>query len=231
MLLQHHKAPGSSTIFRRAGSLAIDIYRITPEISPEMLEELADSRGMMKLGNGTYVLELKYGKHRYHIVNAFHPQQLRRFYNKLNTIIVLECLSNCVYSEITDNVIGACNPAKAKKGSMRRYIYKNARSLNIGDICTAKNGFHVSPSPLEGMFGVMRYCRPRRVLLRFEETNLGRRLLEAGLDKASIANLGLNPLHEHCNNVIPIFDTAEGLNASEIIPYCCWLKRALPHPS
>ncbi|MEK3864605.1 hypothetical protein MHH60_14115 [Paenibacillus sp. FSL H7-0716] len=186
----------------------------------ETLEQLAHEVGSAKVGNGTYLLHINVDGKKYGVINAFHPHQIKHFNRADSRIIVFDCLSNTDYERLAEDVVGFFKPENAKNGSLRSYLYNNKDSLNLKEVGTFYNGFHISPSPLEGMFGVLRYCNnENQIDLMVNNTNLGIKLKNIGLSDEQILGFKKNICCKENGKSQSIFDLFEGKNTEEIIEH------------
>ncbi|MGG3523915.1 hypothetical protein ABES33_30045 [Bacillus pseudomycoides] len=194
---------------------AYNFLELYPEdFNEDSLERIAHQFGSEKLGNGSYLLELKHNNINYGILNAFHPYQKKHFCNENNNIIALECNSDIPYGQLDEEIIGNFNPVYAKENSIRNILFRNQKVWEI-NINTMYNGVHVSPSPLEGMKALLLYSKN----IDFEDTNLGSQLIKLGFNYIQIQNLLCNPLVEDNNEEATLFDKLEGKDTPQIIDY------------
>lgn len=128
-----------------------------PNIDAENLEIMTHINPCKKLGNGLYLMNVDVNQERFWVINPFHPYQLK-FYNETPGIfVVFESYSNTDYHLLTDEMIGNYIPANAKNNSLRNYLFKNKNILELNDVNAFLNGFHISPSSLEGSLSIMKY--------------------------------------------------------------------------
>lgn len=187
------------------------------EISVKELEILSHKKGSEKVGNGIYIFPYEADGERYGIINAFHPHQIEYLSQDNNYLLLLNCSSVTDYVRLADELIGFYIPEFAKKDSMRNFIYEN-RNLNIPNVSTFYNGFHISPSPLEGMFGIIRYWfRNENLADALKKTTLGVNLLETGMGVDEIIKMRENPIIFETNSTL--FDMVEGKNMDYVINY------------
>lgn len=189
-------------------------------ISTEYLEKESHKIGSDKIGNGTYLLRYQIEDKKYGIINAFHPRQLEHFYDDDSVVVTMDCSSNTRYEDIALKMIGFFNPAKADKESLRYYLYNNKNTLCIKNVGIFLNGFHISPSPLEGMFATQRYCVENEIQsISLENTKLGSVLIKQGLSIEKICMLACNPYIEIDGDVNSLFDVCEGKDCDFIVKF------------
>ncbi|WP_151736048.1 hypothetical protein [Paenibacillus tengchongensis] len=189
-------------------------------ISEETLEKNAHKVGSHKIGNGTYMLLFEDDTRKYGIINAFHPHQVLHFNKEEHAILTFDCSSNTDYHVLTSELIGVFNPSLAKKDSLRGFIYSHQEKLGLKNVGVFLNGFHISPSPLEGMFATMRYFtnennRPVSV----GETNLGLKLIDSGFSEEQILQLSKNPYVWFEGSEQSIYDIAEDKDTDFIVKF------------
>lgn len=190
-----------------------------PEYTVEKLEKISHEIGSKKVGNGLYLLELNYRGNRYGIINAFHPHQLEHFNNDQSKMVFLECAADAEYEILAQEVIGFFDPSRAMEGSLRNIIYKKREQLNISEVGIFYNGFHISPSPLEGMFATLRYSSIFGGNIDIEDIPIGKKLLDYGFSKRQIVEFQRNPYLIKDNQWKSLFDIAEGENEEYIIEF------------
>lgn len=179
-----------------------------PTITCKKLEELSHIKGSYKLGNGLYAFYFEEAATV--VINAFHPHQIEHFTNSDSVVIALICSSCYQYSKIGDYVIGNYNPQVAACNSMRYYIYINRNILGLSRVNIFYNGFHISPSPLEGMFAVIRYAKKNGPgQIGVADTILGRYMLSHGYRQNDIEELSKNPYIKDNGKFRTLFDCAE----------------------
>lgn len=172
---------------------AYDFLKYNPSISCSELEEISHKIGSRKEGNGVYVFLFE--KYNSAIINAFHPHQIEHFYEKGNCTAVFICSSKTDYKMLQGKLVGNFNPKNAEEKSLRNYVFTHNDYFGIKNIGIFYNCFHISPSPLEGMFAVCRYCEDiSRESFGYENTVLGKKLLESGYTMEKIDELKNNPL-------------------------------------
>lgn len=184
------------------------------DYTAKSLEEVTETRLSDKIGNGTYVLPLQYKDENYAIINAFHPEQVNHFNNPQHITIALFCSSNTDYSTLASKCIGHYVPERAEQGSIRHYLYRFQEKYGI-TINNLFNGVHISPSPLEGMFGFYRYSKYFRQDL--SRSLLCKNLIDIGLRIDQVYSLLDNPTCLYREKITDIFNLCEAHNAEEII--------------
>jgi hypothetical protein len=183
-------------------------------ITSTELEQKTSTSPSDKIGNGTYILSLEYGENKYAVINAFHPEQLEHFYKKENITTAILCRSHTEYNTLSENMVGHYVPSNSKPDSIRYYMYKNQKEMGI-QINNFFNGIHISPSPLEGIFGYYRYSSFfRKSLLT---TYLGSELSALGLSCGKICSFIQNPLITHQNETVDLFGMCENKDTEDII--------------
>lgn len=170
-----------------------------PNIDAENLERMTHINPCKKLGNGLYLMDVKVNQKSFWVINPFHPFQLK-FYNETpGVFVVFESYSNTDYHILADEMIGNYIPENAKNNSLRNYLFKNKDILEINDVNAFLNGFHISPSSLEGSLSMIKY---REIFgIGTEKTLLEYKLCYEKKQKIDLFDLMDNPLIEiDCNN-------------------------------
>lgn len=178
------------------------------------LEEITEKHISDKIGNGTYVLPLEYKGDQYAIINAFHPEQLNHFYSPKHITVALICASDTDYKELVNNCIGNYVPLKAESGSIRHHLYQHQEEYGLV-INNLFNGVHISPSPLEGIFGYYRYSKKYKYGL--SQISLCKKLAAMGIGTDKIFSFLENPIFYYRGRGEDVFNLCESKNSYEII--------------
>lgn len=184
------------------------------DYTAKSLEEVTEIRLSDKIGNGTYVLPIEYDNKKYAIINAFHPEQINHFYNPKHITVALFCQSDMDYKYLADNCIGNYVPERAAQSSIRYYLFQNQEYFNL-TINKLFNGVHISPSPLEGIFGYYRYSQYYKA--DPSRSYLYRQILNLGVRPDQFFSLIENPSFLYNGKVVDIFGLCETKNAEEIV--------------
>jgi len=190
-----------------------------PEYTFDRLLHDSNEYGSRKIGNGLYMLDLDYKGRKYGILNAFHPKQLEHFNNSNSLMVFFDCASDTTYDNLAHRLIGFYDPSKADANSLRGEIYNNSAAYGIPNVEIMYNGFHISPSPLEGMFATLRYSEAFESSINKEEININRKLIEKGLSIEQIMNLKKNPCLLIDNEWRALFELAEGKDEDFIVDF------------
>lgn len=160
------------------------------DFSAHALETICRNTETVKLGNGAYANRFLLDGERQIVLNAFHPQQLARFYRPGNAFLVVECRSELTWIEIRRRFIGETDPSEAAPQTLKALLHERARSLGLRGFSIGLNGVHVSPGPIDGMLSVLRFFRSASGdPLRPADTALGSVLVESGWTDAQITAL------------------------------------------
>ena len=190
-----------------------------PEYTFDRLLQDSNKYGSRKIGNGLYMLELDYKGRKYGILNAFHPKQLEHFNNSKSLMVFFDCASDATYDDLAHKLIGFYDPSKADTNSLRGEIYNNSSAYRIPSVEIMYNGFHISPSPLEGMFATLRYSEAIGSDVNKEEININRKLIEKGFSMDQIMNLKKNPCVLIDNEWRALFELVEGKDEDFIVDF------------
>lgn len=190
------------------------------EMTAAQLEALANGQGSIKYGNGTYLMPYfpLAGETQY-IINAFHPFQLEHFNRPGNVFLAIACASLQDYAVLAHDLVGCFIPEKASTGSLRHALYAKAQQYGLHIVDTLRNGYHISPSPLEGFFALQRYFGRSSVGLEMDQTLLGRSAGKHGLDARFLERLRHNFDILAGDKTAPVFDHFEGRSSDAIIQF------------
>jgi Nucleoside diphosphate kinase len=161
----------------------IDRFGLT---SAEVLR-LAESSGIQKIAQGTYVARLEYPCQCI-VINAFHPAQLEHFTEPGAMVIAFDVTFRYSWSEFRDKTLGATDPQKAQPGSLRRKLLDAAKDLNIRQVSQNRNCIHGSGGPIEGMTEISRFFRTD-----LSRTQYGAQMLSSGFDMEKLRWAAANP--------------------------------------
>lgn len=189
------------------------------DFTPYALEVLTRNLEVVKLGVGTYGMEMLVDDEKWIVVNGFHPQQLAHFTRPGGAIVVLECRSKRRMADIRRDTIGVTEPDLAVAGSIKHLLYTEQTDLGIGPICTRRNGVHISPGPLEGMACIRRYFSDSHAPIPLADTALGAALLRRGHRSEDIAALEDGPEVDVAGARGPLFEVTEDMNWDEALEF------------
>lgn len=190
------------------------LYHSNGDYTAKTLEEVTETRLSDKIGNGTYILPIEYHGEKYAVINPFHPEQINHFYNSKHITVALFCQSDMDYSMLANHCIGNYVPERAEKSSIRYHLYNNQGKYGL-TINRLFNGVHISPSPLEGMFGYYRYSRYYRQDL--SRSSLYRRIVDMRIRPDQIFALIENPTFSYNGELVDIFGLCESKNSEDIL--------------
>lgn len=197
---------------------AQEVLRIYPGFTPRSLEALQRNAETVKLGAGVYANCARLNGEFVIILNAFHPYQVEHFCKAGNAIVVFECRSSAKIRRIRRDLIGPTDPAVAAPGTLKHALLAGAEELRLREVSVAFNGVHVSPGPVEAMFGVLRYFSGPSSPMAPERTMLGALLRDAGWDSSSI--LSLEDRHVPWDgDEMPLLEATENMDTEEAIAF------------
>ncbi|MGW4790873.1 hypothetical protein ACWEPC_00470 [Nonomuraea sp. NPDC004297] len=179
-----------------------------PEFTARSLDVLVQNLPSVKLGAGTYAAEVQLDGDRYLLLNAFHPFQLAHFTAQGGAIVLLECLSTHLLSDIRAYAVGAIDPRTAQRGSVRHGLADpDSPWCRRWSMCTSLNAVHVSPSAVEAMFAIQRYFEVGDL----GRTVLGARLRAVGADLDQVQTLMDDPEAGGASGSVPLFEITEDM--------------------
>jgi hypothetical protein len=188
-----------------------------PQFTPFALDVLARNVQVIKLGAGTYAIEVFLDGKPWLVLNAFHPAQLEHFTVPGRAVVIIECRSARHLSDIRRTTIGATDPREAVPGSIKRVLLDEQSELGLCGISIRQNAVHMSPGPVEAMFGVQRYFSRNEELMPLHDTVFGGKLMLAGFMAKAAQALGSNPEVELLDRSGPLFEVTEDLNWNEAL--------------
>ena len=189
------------------------------KFTPFALSVLWQSTGFQKLTSGTYGGRFTFDGHDYYLVNGFHPRQLNHFYLPGRSIVVLALSSNTDWSVARNDLIGATDPSKAKKGSIRNELLIRQKEFGIPIMNTAYNGVHLSAGPVEALNELIRFCSDFTDVSKhkkIDDFRIGRLLLES-FATDQIKDILDNERVELNGHLVSSFDITEEKNSDEIV--------------
>lgn len=204
---------------RRQGMVmgAYEFLEAYPDMLPWELESLAHQQGTSKFSNGVYGTRLKRDGQTLLIINAFHPEQIRLMNSDGGAFLALACRTKVAFAAVAENLVGHFMPSLARTGSLRSELLRRFPDYGIQRVDALCNGYHLSPSPLEGMFAIRRLFRTASEQpLSIASTTLGVHLA-ASTPVASLSRWESNPLARVGRFTIPLFELAEGRDAADFL--------------
>lgn len=202
--------------FKVLGGLeVIDQY---PAFNAFSLDYVWQNLENKKLAGGTYVEAVKVDNEVLHIMNGFHPRQLKHFTETGRSIVVMTLSGDLDWSVARGELIGATDPARAVAGSIRRSFLDNKDALGLAEVGQGTNGVHLSAGPVEALVELCRYNSDFSVAggeKSYEAFSFGKRLKEEFGDKiVDIAN-NINVVVD--GKTTSVFDLTEEKNSEESI--------------
>ncbi|HEY1096711.1 MAG TPA: hypothetical protein VGF14_05675 [Alphaproteobacteria bacterium] len=128
-----------------------------PFFNETSLEVLCQNITPTKLAGGTYCCVTKVNGDMVYLINGFHPMQLQHFIKDGRSIVTFHVLTNTDWSVARGDFIGATNPAKATKGSIRSIFLEKKDALGLEDVSQGSNGVHLSAGPIEALVELCRF--------------------------------------------------------------------------
>eukprot|EP00045_Choanoeca_perplexa_P004555 m.39084 g.39084 ORF g.39084 m.39084 type:complete len:381 (-) comp12637_c0_seq1:63-1205(-) len=168
---------------------------------------------LLKFGGGFYVAKLSDDVY---AINGFY-MSMRSAYVKFGASIhwfTVEWSPDTLsWEDFRAKTLGATDPSTAAKGSVRRHIYDNYKSLdlaekpNVGD-----NGVHASASPFEAMAE-----RVNWVGASLETDGFGKAMLAAGIPRATVDAWSQDPQVAFDGGKASLFDLLEDMNSRDCL--------------
>ena len=189
-----------------------------PEFTPTALDHLWQNAGFEKLAGGTYCQQLKLDGIETYLINGFHPRQLAHFTDKSRSIITFTLVGNTHWDKARTIFIGATNPAKAEKGSIRNDLFENMDKYGLQTVSASWNGAHLSAGPVEGLIELIRYNTDfsSDEDIRLDQYKFGRQL-EENFDEKQVQKIFDNVDVKFDGKNISVFDLTEEKNSTEAI--------------
>ncbi|ANN35686.1 hypothetical protein A9498_30375 (plasmid) [Bacillus thuringiensis serovar coreanensis] len=185
------------------------------KFSPYFLEVLTRNLQVTKLGAGIYGIEANIDGDQFVILNSFHPCQVEWFTSPGKSVVLFECTSSREIECIRRDTIGATDPQDAVQGSIKHMLLKEQKEFGLSNICTRFNGIHMSPGPVEGMAGLIRYFSDSNRKIAFSDTSFGKLLLNSGYSAEKIHTLLENSEVNIGKRTGTIYELTEDLNWNE----------------
>jgi hypothetical protein len=172
-----------------------------------------------KLAGGTYCAVIKIDNDLIHLVNGFHPRQLKHFTEKGRSIIVFTLSGDLSWSEARSNFIGATNPKSANQGSLRREFLDRKDEFGLGEVSQGVNGVHLSAGPIEALVELKRYnsnFADNSKIKEFSSFSFGQKL-EASFTREAIERILSNMNVDAGGKSVSVFDLTEEKDSDETI--------------
>ncbi len=184
-----------------------------PEFSPFSLAMLFSNSSVGRLGPGTYAGQVAIDGVPVIILNGFHPRQLSFFTADDTVCAFLHASSDTAWETLRSELIGATDPAKAARSSLRGTLKADPAAYGLTAVNSNFNGVHMSAGPLEGLVELSRFFAD---LKSADAWKFAADLSAAGADAARIAELRDNPVVETPDGrTETAFDLTEGVDSAE----------------
>lgn len=132
------------------------------------LQELWYSGGSFRVGEGFYAQYQKICGEDIILINGFHPSQIKHYTRPESRIVLFLLNTDTDWFTVRNNFVGDTFPEKAKPGSIRATLLKDAQKYRIEAIDVANNFVHASSGPFDALFEIcnfvgnlegINYCR------------------------------------------------------------------------
>eukprot|EP00934_Nitzschia_sp_Nitz4_P008473 Nitzschia sp. Nitz4//scaffold112_size70979//30796//31808//NITZ4_005902-RA/size70979-snap-gene-0.133-mRNA-1//1//CDS//3329533265//8463//frame0 len=186
-------------------------------VSPSQLSEIWKEGPVVKLGGGFYCGKVDInGKPKLYVFNAFFLSMREKFIgdNSIHGYVVEWEPNDLPWSQFRNDLLGDTDPSSAPKGSIRRAILEEYKTLGL-QICPTKsdNAVHASASPFEGLAEKVNWLG-----IRLEDDPFGQAILRLGIPKRKIAAWFNDPfIRVSDTGRGSIFDALENLDASDCL--------------
>jgi hypothetical protein len=121
------------------------------------LSDLWRSLEYKKLGGGTYCAPINTGEGYVYLFNGFHPRQIDHFTRSGSNVVVFTLSGDIKWSVARNDFIGATNPQKANKNSLRRDFLEHREEFGLAEVSDSYNGVHLSAGPVEALAELQRF--------------------------------------------------------------------------
>lgn len=178
------------------------------EFGPYSLGVLFANLPTTRLGPGTYSALANVDGQPVVILNGFHPRQLSFFTAEDTVCAFLRCSSATAWDRLRGDLIGATDPAKADRDSIRGILFADPAGFGLATVSYNFNGVHMSAGPLEGLVELARFFGGS-----LDDYTFASALETAGVTSVGIAALADNPTLEAGGERGSAFDLTEGIDA------------------
>jgi len=151
-----------------------------------------------------------------YVINGFYMSMREKFVAKDASITYLMVEwdeKDLSWGDFRGKVLGATDPAKAEKGSLRATILETYEELGLkSEPNTGDNGVHGSASPFEGLCERMNWAETK-----MKEDAFGKALLDLKIDQKVIMDWTKDPQIEVDGKKTSLFDFMEDVDASKCL--------------
>jgi hypothetical protein len=185
-----------------------------PYFTASAVAVMYDNLQNHKLAGGTHCVEVTIRGRKTLLFNGFHPEQLDRYIVPGSSIFAIVCRTSAKWSSLRQDLTGATNPARAKEGSIRALLLRNAATIGLPEVSSGKNGVHVSAGPVEAMVEIRRFCSDldRGQAVHLRDTTFGS-VLARDDQQGRLEFYASNPSTVAAAGVQPLFDVTEEMDA------------------
>lgn len=183
------------------------------------LNVLWENKENYKLSGGTYCEKIKVFEEEIYLLNGFHPYQISHYTKEGSSIIVFILQTNTNWKILRNEMIGATDPSKADKNSLRRVFFDNKDNLGTSQINQGYNGVHLSAGPIEALSEIMRFMSNynENQKLKIKDTGIGTFMLKEGLKEEDVSLLLDNPVLNVNGQKITAFDLTEEMDLNDCV--------------
>ncbi|MCX5748646.1 MAG: hypothetical protein NTZ10_00145 [Candidatus Saganbacteria bacterium] len=226
-------SPEDKNVF--SGKQAIETLDLSAEV---LMEKWMTGDKPEKLAPGMYAKKITIdgpspeGSRTVCILNGFHAVQLSHFTSQNSRVIAMLIASDSPYfpdwwgriqsiaarssyssswAVMRNDVFGATDPTKAKKGSLRERLLRTGKILGVDQVDFFMNGWHLSAGPVESINEAANWFG-----LAPAKTVMGELLVSSGLGSLVPALAG-NCLIQQNGGEKPVFDVTEGMEPDKAI--------------
>jgi len=197
----------------------MEILTQYPNFNAYSLDYLWQNSENKKLAGGTYCEEIKIDNETIHLINGFHPRQLKHFTEKGRSIVVFTLSSDLSWAEARSNFIGVTRPSDAKEGSLRRELLDRKDEFGLAEVSQGVNGVHLSAGPVEALIELKRYnsnFSDKTRIKDFSSFSFGQKLAGNFSDEV-LEKILANTNVEVDGKAVSIFDLTEEKDPDEAI--------------
>lgn len=163
-----------------------EVYEAYQMSSTFEFDQMWQKEPSTKIKSGFYVRPMVIKNEKIIVVNGFHPHQLAHYTDKGRALAVFLVASDTSWKTVREDMLGDSFPEKAKEGSIRGEIYKNAKKYGFEKVTISNNIMHISAGPTEFLFEASNFLKAPFGVNLHKEVRLSRELKKVGLKISQI---------------------------------------------
>jgi hypothetical protein len=142
---------------------------------------------------------------------------LLHFIEDGRSIVTFRVFTNTDWSTARADFVGATNPSKATKGSIRSVFLEKKDELGLDDVSQGRNGVHLSAGPIEGLVELCRFSDKSIANENNLKDHLAGQKLLSNYNHGKIQDITSDAKVTHADKQTSIFEVTEDMNTTDAV--------------